>query len=621
MDHKKQKLSETREEEKTQILFQNVFFSYKTDETQEIQAVRDLSFFVSPGEYIALIGKNGSGKSSVAKLVNALELPDDGVVTIMGFPSNDPELLWEIRHHCGMVFQNPDNQIVGTSVEEDVAFGPENLGVPSEEIRRRVDEALDYVGLREYSLRQPASLSGGQKQRLTIAGVIAMQPKILLLDESTSMLDPAARDSFLSLIHRLRNERSMTVIHITHDMDEAALAERIIVLEDGRIAAEGCPGEVFAQADLMKRLDLDVPVSAKLLHSLIKELDVTVPANAFSPKNKALDAIRGLVSRIKTAPIMEDVFTEESLSEPKSVSKMLLEVEKLSFQYPNEKDICLQDVSFSVCEGECLGVIGHSGSGKTTLISHLNGLLRPQCGDVRFYHGEKVFSTTNKKDIPKIRSHVGLLFQYPEYQLFEETVEKDVGFGPKMMGMPEGERKVAVEQALRTVGLGNEFLQRSPFSLSGGQKRRVAFAGILSMNPDVLVLDEPAAGLDPAGRREIFSYIQFLKDQGKTIILISHNMDEVAAVCDRLLIVRDGVAHGPFSPLALFSDVELCVSLGVQCPELIQCLRELRDTFPDICPEQLSPEAGVREIFRASRLVSGLEPSGCAVGGDHEVIV
>jgi len=581
------------------VRLENISFSYPTSEDEKLEALTDVSFSVKKGEYVALLGRNGSGKSSVAKLIDVLEFPEAGQAYVLGYLSTEESTFWEIRKNCGMVFQNPDNQIVGTTVEEDVAFGPENLGIPSPEIRKRVDDALSYVGLSDLASRQSAALSGGQKQRLAIAGILAMQPQIMVLDEATSMLDPLGRESFLILVERLIREKGITVIHITHDMNEAARTDRVIILDRGTIAMEGKPSYVFSQVQKLRTLGLDVPVFSDLLFSLGQRLGKSFSEDALSDRKIAVQEIllslkekEAVLSCGELAPLA--VFSENQ-------KKTLLEVKDLSYSYQADDAPSIQNISFSVKEGECLAVIGHSGSGKTTLITHLNGLLRPQSGEVLFHDKDTVLSAKNKGDVRGIRKRVGLLFQYPEYQLFEETVEKDVAFGPKMMGFSAEEIKVKVVEALELVGMDDSFLERSPFGLSGGQKRRVAFAGILAMNPDVLVLDEPAAGLDPLGRKEIFAYIRELKRKGKTIVLVSHNMDEAVSCCDRILVLHGGKSHGPLYPQALFSDTEKMTKLEIQCPEIISLMQEIKESIPKVQPWQYTIKAAVQELLRAAR--------------------
>lgn len=585
-----------------EIKLQNVVFSYPSSENERIRALDGVSFSVEKGEYLALLGRNGSGKSSVAKLVDVLEFPDEGDILIMGYISTDESTFWTIRKNCGMVFQNPDNQIVGTTVEEDVAFGPENLGIPTKEIRRRVDDALSYVGLSEYTKKEPYTLSGGQKQRLAIAGILAMEPRIMILDEATAMLDPIGREAVLSLTEKLIREKGITVIHITHDMTEAARADRVLILEKGRIAMEGKPSHVFSQVEFLRDKGLDVPFFADILHAFSRHIGIDIPSSSLESEQTSRSALLSLMKDSR------EIISRSSLEKTENARYALREedetalcVKNLSYRYEDDEALTLDNISFSVRKGECLSIIGHSGSGKTTLITHLNGLIRPQTGDVLYHSDAEDLSAKNKSDLQKIREHVGLLFQYPEYQLFEETVAKDVAFGPKMMGLSKEETKKRVEEALSLVGIGESFMERSPFSLSGGEKRRVAFAGILAMDPDVLVLDEPAAGLDPAGRKEIFAYIRELKRRGKTIVLVSHDMDEAASCCDRILILRKGVADGPQTREDLFSQPEKMKKLDVTGPKILSFLTSIKEEYPSLNPWQYTVSEAVEELLRAMR--------------------
>jgi len=250
------------------IVIQNLRHVYQLDGDGRIEALRGINLTVHRGEFVALIGPNGSGKSTLARHLNGLLLPSSGAVWVDGLLTSDPRNLWRIRQKVGMVFQNPDNQLVATTVEEDVAFGPENLGIPPREIRRRVDEALATVGLLGYRLHPPHRLSGGQKQLVAIAGALAMRPECLVLDEPTSMLDPPGRRQVLSTLHRLNAEEGLTILLITQSMAEAATTQRIIVLDDGRIVLEGPPEEVFAQVERLRALRLDVPPVAAIAHEL-----------------------------------------------------------------------------------------------------------------------------------------------------------------------------------------------------------------------------------------------------------------------------------------------------------------------------------------------------------------
>lgn len=250
------------------IKIQDLRYEYTQVDDKEVAAIDGVSLKIYAGEFVVIIGHNGSGKSTLAKLLNALFQPTDGVVEIKGMNTADESYTWSIRQIAGMVFQNPDNQLVATIVEEDVAFGPENLGVPSAEIRLRVDQALTSVSMSEYAKSAPHMLSGGQKQRIAIAGIIAMKPEIIILDEPTAMLDPSGRKEVLETIHRLNLEENITIVHITHFMEEAIDADRLIVMEDGKVVMDGRPKDVFARVTELKKIGLDVPQMTELSYML-----------------------------------------------------------------------------------------------------------------------------------------------------------------------------------------------------------------------------------------------------------------------------------------------------------------------------------------------------------------
>lgn len=256
------------------IKVDNLIFEYTSDETT-YRAIDDFNLDIKKGEFVAIIGHNGSGKSTLSKNLNAILVPTSGDINIKGMNTRDEKNLWDIRQTAGMVFQNPDNQIVATIVEEDVAFGCENLGIPPQEIRLRVDEALKNVDMYDLRERQPHLLSGGQKQRVAIAGIIAMRPECIIFDEATAMLDPSGRQEVMNTIKRLNKEYNITVLHITHFMEEAVEADRVIVMEKGKLALEGTPREVFSNVTRLKEIGLDVPYMTELAHLLKKDgLDI-----------------------------------------------------------------------------------------------------------------------------------------------------------------------------------------------------------------------------------------------------------------------------------------------------------------------------------------------------------
>jgi len=277
------------------IKAEDLYYTYRTDENIKLDpAVRGISLQIEKGEFIAVLGRNGSGKSTLAKLLNALLLPDKGYVHIYSYNTADKTCLWEIRKTVGMVFQNPDNQIIGTTIEEDVAFGPENMGVEPSEIRKRVDDALKFAGLSALSRKEPHMLSGGQKQRTAIAGIIAIRPEVIVLDEATSMLDPAGRREVMDLVKRLSAEEKITIINITHIMEETVDADRIMILEGGCVRFCGKPKEVFRNVEMIRSFGLEVPDMARLFHEL-RESGISLPDDIITPE-EGLSVIKGMLN-------------------------------------------------------------------------------------------------------------------------------------------------------------------------------------------------------------------------------------------------------------------------------------------------------------------------------------
>ena len=558
-------------------------------------ALDGIDLNIEDGEFFCILGGNGSGKSTFAKHLNALLQPDAGTVRVNGMDASDPELVYDIRSTAGMVFQNPDDQLVATLVEDDVAFGPENLGVESAQIAQRVREALKAVGLVGFERHETHALSGGQKQRVALAGVLAMKPRVLILDEASSMLDPRGRKGLMKACHAL-HDRGMTIVMITHFMEEAAEADRVAVFRAGRVAMLGTPDEILTRADELEQLNLDMPASCCLgralrakgvpVHAQVREADMVAEISRVYAEQDGADAAA------HPLPSRSDAIAGDSVvTDGPDVSDPVIELSHVSYSYslsarerrrwhkrsPAEgastkqalwgndpsSPWALRDVSLTVCRGEFLGLAGHTGSGKSTLVQHLNGLIRPQEGSVRALG----LNLSNKKDAAAVKAKVGVVFQYPERQLFAETVAQDVAFGPHNLGLPQDEVDRRVESSLARVGLDLAAVgDKSPFELSGGQQRRVAFAGVLAMEPEVLVLDEPMAGLDPAARRDFLELIGRLHDEGLTVVMVSHSMDDLANCCDRIVVMNEGAVFAEGTPAQVFAHADELKSIGLGVP-------------------------------------------------------
>lgn len=557
-------------------------------------ALDDVSLEIKQGDFIAILGHNGSGKSTFAKHLNAILMPYEGEVYVAGMNTKENERIWDIRQNAGMVFQNPDNQIIATIVEEDVGFGPENLGVETEEIWKRVNYALERVGMVEYRKHSPNKLSGGQKQRVAIAGVLAMKPKCIILDEPTAMLDPNGRKEVINTIKELNKKEKVTIILVTHYMDEVIDADYVYVMDKGKVALKGTPAEVFSNVEKIYEIGLDVPQPTEIAYLLEKsgkemprgilrseELINQIIARGYIEKH---NKTKNIASNNDENRKINDLRTDNNISD-KNISdniyeeadKVILEADNISYVYGEgttyEKK-AIDSVSFKINQGEIIGIIGHTGSGKSTLICHLNGLNQASSGEVR-YMGKNIYDKNEK--LSDLRKNVGIVFQYPEYQLFESTVLEDVCFGAKNKGMNKEQAIETAKKVLAMVGVGEEFYNRSPFELSGGEKRRVAIAGVLAMMPQVLILDEPTAGLDPKGRDEILNLLKSLNEkEGLTIVIVSHSMEDMGKFANRLLVMSKGKLIFDDTPRKVFRQYKKLEEIGLAAPKSVYIFDELK---------------------------------------------
>ncbi|HOU15766.1 MAG TPA: energy-coupling factor transporter ATPase [Anaerolineae bacterium] len=571
------------------IEFTNVTYAYPLPNGGRIAALRDVSLRIEAGEYVAIVGANGSGKSTLARHLNALLVPDSGRVTVAGLDTRDQAQHATIHRTVGMVFQRPEDQIVASLVEEDVAFGAENMGLPSAEIRARVDEALATVGMADMRLRPPHQLSAGQQQRVALAGVLAMRPRCIVFDEATAMLDPAGRRAVREMMVNL-HRAGLTIIAITHFMEEVLDAQRVVVLERGRVALDGSPEAVFADPDTLRTLGLDLPPAASLARTLRQRFPVlptgllTVPALV-----EALDALPHHaadlpVTQVEPVPV---------------VGTPLIEVRDLGHTYMLGTPLAqrsLEGVRLSIAEGAAHGLLGATGSGKSTLMQHLNGLLRPQEGTVRV--GEYALHDL-QTDVRAVRRMVGLVFQLPETQIFEQYVGDEIAYGPRLQGLLGDSLRQRVRWAMELVGMGfNAFKDRFTFALSGGEKRKVALASILALRPSVLLLDEPTAGLDPASHRELLAHLCKLKETGMTLVLSSHQMEDVAALTDHVTVLDGGHSILNGRVTEVFAQGERLRALGLSTPVITQVVEGLRERGWVLPPGLVSSTALIEALSR-----------------------
>lgn len=589
----------------------------ENDEVIEtLSALSDVSFSIEQGSFVCILGHNGSGKSTLAKLFNALQLPGEGTVLVSGMDSREEKNIFPIRREVGMVFQNPDNQIIASVVEEDVGFGPENIGLPTDEIWKRVKDALAAVHMEAYRLKSPNHLSGGQKQRVAIAGTLAMEPKVIVLDEPTAMLDPSGRKEVLESVLELKRTKGISIILITHYMEETVDADRILLMDAGKLVLDGSPREVFSDVARLKSYRMDVPLITELSDKL-KAAGFPIEKTVLRKEELEEELLRlfhegfclergGKALEHEEESVESKAFSATGESKKEEELDNIVEVKNLTaiFQEGTAMEsTALKDVSLHIRRGSLTALIGHTGSGKSTLLQHLNGLMKASRGEiwVSFRENpplliqEKGFLFRKGKikkvqkegrlsfseegfDLRALRFKVGLVFQYPEYQLFEETVLEDVVFGPLNQGKSKEEAEKLAKEALRSLGIGEEYYEKSPFELSGGQKRKVAIAGVLAMQPELLVLDEPTAGLDPAGRDELFREIAGLRENyAMTILLVSHSMDDVARYAEEVIVLHHGERKMEGSVEEVFGQRKLLEEMGLGLPTIRAFLYDLQE--------------------------------------------
>lgn len=574
------------------IVLDDVSYTYPAQGPSTTPALDHVSLRIAEGEYLAIVGANGSGKSTLARHLNALLIPDQGSVHVSGRNTREHDQHPEIRRAVGMVLQRPEDQLVATIVEHDVAFGPENLGLDPQEIRQRVEHALRAVGLWRERQRPPHLLSVGQMQRLALAGVLAMRPRCIVFDEVTAMLDPAGRRDARALMRALHDE-GLTIITISHLMEEALDADRVIVLHKGAVVMEGDPRAVFTKAASLRDLGLDLPPVARLTERLrlrIPELPedlITVP---------------DLVEALNALPHADTGAVNHDSEGAGKAGRPLVEAHGLGHTYmrgtPFEQR-ALQDVDLTVRPNAVHGLIGATGSGKSTLLQHLNGLLRPQEGRLRV--GD-YWLEDPQTDIRAVRRMVGLLFQTPESQIFEQYVGDEIAYGPRLAGLRGDALRDRVRWAMDLVGLDFEgFKDRFTFALSGGEKRKVALASILALNPDILLLDEPTAGLDPGSRADVIGHLQDLQASGMALMLSSHQMEDIAELSHDVTVLDVGRVTLRGTVSEVFAQGETLRAQGLGQPTTTEIAEALRRRGWSLPSSIVKEDAFVEEVWRRVR--------------------
>ncbi|WP_018306997.1 ABC transporter ATP-binding protein [Desulfitobacterium hafniense] len=555
--------------------------SYRYPRAEE-ESLKQISLTVAKGKFIALMGPTGAGKTTLSLCLNGL-IPQflqgelQGEVRIGGKDTGEVRVQ-DLAKQVGLVLQDAESQIVGRTVAEDVAFGPRNFGIPLAEIQQRVAQALAKVRLNGYDQRSTAELSGGEKQRLVIAGVLALEPELLVMDEPASELDPEGRFQVYRTLDDLCREKERTILVVEHSSEEILhRAHEVIVLKHGKVAWQGIPEQLFRNIPLLQEFGIK-PLPVSLLgwsfcqRGWIEGQDIPLDvAEAESLIRKLIGepALHNRVAPLIAPPARGKVHQEKE-AEKRPPNSALIQIKQLVHRFESGQ-IGVQGIDLTIEKGEFVALAGSNGAGKTTLAKHINGLLKPTQGEV-------IVKGLNTKDVDtaQLAKTVGYVFQNPDHQIFSVSVEKELEFGLKNAGFTRAEIAERITQALALTGLEN-YRQVHPYTLSKGERQFIAVASVLALTPEILVIDEPTTGLDWVGVEKIMKLLQQLHREGTTILMISHDMDSVADYAERVIILRGGQVMRDAPSWEAFADESMLRQAAVLPPQLCVLNQRLQD--------------------------------------------
>ncbi|MEW6095385.1 MAG: ABC transporter ATP-binding protein [bacterium] len=536
------------------IKVKDVSFTYQD---MYSNALSKMNLEVNEGELVVLMGKSRAGKSTLCRVLNAL-IPTFyngifyGTVEILNELTFGKKV-FEVAKDVGMVFQDFESQLFSTNVELECAFGPENFCISRDEIINRMKESLLKVGLIGFEKRNPTTLSGGEKQRLAIASILTMKPKILLMDEPTTDLDPLGKSEIFAVCELLK-EDGVTLLLVEHEIELAYYADKIILMDQGEMVLEGAPDEVLRKVRLMERCGIRPPQIPRLFQELKykKKLPLT-PQEAyqiFKQQNWQIPEGRYNVLKWRDGKRME------KYQDP------VIEIANLEFNYPDGKKV-LEEIDLTIRQGEFVAILGQNGSGKTTLVKHFNGLLKPTKGNV-LVSG----INTRRRKVSDMAKEVGFIFQNPDCQIFEHTIFDEVAFGPRNLGISEKEVSRRVYDALTAVQL-EAYEKDDPFALTKGEKQKLAVASILACTPKILILDEPTTGLDYHEIISIMNLLAELNERGHTIIIITHSMWVAVEYAHRIIVLSEGKIILDDTPRMVFKEEEILKQFHLLVPEIV----------------------------------------------------
>jgi energy-coupling factor transporter ATP-binding protein EcfA2 len=553
------------------ISIKNLTFTYQGTERPALQNIQGQ---IEDGTFVVVMGHGGAGKSTLCCSLNAL-VPKffrgkyQGRVLVNGKEVAQHRVA-EMSRLVGLVLQDFESQLFCTNVELEMAFGPENHCLSRQEIERRIQHYLGLVGLETLRNREPASLSGGQKQRLAIGSVLALEPKVLVMDEPTTELDPLGREEVLSVSESIREEgRSLLVVD--HEPETAVTADQVWLLRDGQVVSRGSPSEILVDTTTMESCGVKTLPMVELFHTM------NWPGNPL-----AVETAIELIQKHHFTERLERKVKTASFSHSKGFP--ILKAEELRYVYPTYHVEALRGIDLTIYEGDFIAILGQNGSGKTTLAKHFNGLLKPTFG--RMWVENRPTTECSHRELAR---WVGYVFQNPDHQIFARTVAGEVGFGLRMQGETSKTIEKRLAEALDTVGL-QGYEQKVPFTLTKGERQRVAVASVLATQPQVIILDEPTTGLDYRHQRNMMEMLNRLNQDGHTIIVITHSMWVAAEYANRTVVMKDGTILSDGPTRAVFADevrlaeaslrpsslVRLSNWLGTEALTVEQMVKELK---------------------------------------------
>jgi energy-coupling factor transport system ATP-binding protein len=571
--------------ELAEISIRNLHYSYPplTAQGGPVSVLRGIDLEVERGEFVSIMGPTGVGKTTLCLALNGIVPQSMGGIfggdVIVGGLNTKEHPVSRLASRVGIVFQDPESQFFNMTVENEVAFGPESLGIAPAEIRERLAWALDVVGMSDFRDRSPFHLSGGQKQRVAIASILAMRPDILVLDEPTSGLDPIGKFEVFRVVQELKRREQITIIMVEQEAEKIAeFSDRVVVMHEGKIIMVDAPSVIFSQVDLMHEIGLGVTQVSDLAacfnarsgtnytFTLFEDAYDTLSQN--TDRKTATDfshpAINGATCERKSASL-ESSNLQSPISNP---PPPVIQVRDLWYQYTDDI-VALRGVSLDIKDGDFVAVIGQNGSGKTTLVKHFNGLHKPTKGQV-------IVDGRDVRDLPvgELARTVGYVFQNPDYQIFCATTREEIAFGPRNLGLEGDELEERVEEALAYFGL-TEYADSPPAVLGFGTRRKISVAAVYSMRPRVFVLDEPTTGLDWKSTMDLMRGIRAMNEMGHTIILVTHDMKLVCEFARSSLVLRDGQVLTYDDTRTVFKHSEILKDTQIEPPQITELAKRM----------------------------------------------